>query len=199
MWNRQFSFHWRKPTRKNDTSLPLPSMNFRNPDQLRKNSPPTSRESREDVEQFPGLHPQCCIPSKPHQALGQAFTYIKEKSRDWCETLYVNQAQTVREVSFSGSNIKKPKRRQNQNHHQKQTQTHAHKTETVSWGISYCFSTKTTLFFYSIVNAAFFSCAFSLSAGADHQLLARDIMPDYNNPYRINEQFTMAKNVTFTM
>lgn len=46
------------------------------------------------------------MPGCPSQAQVWAVTYIEEKSRDWCEALHMNQAQTVREVSFSGSNIK---------------------------------------------------------------------------------------------
>lgn len=56
-------------------------------------------------------------PQLPQPGVRWGVTYIEQESRDWCEAIYVNQAQTDREVPFPGSNIEKPKKRQRKLNH----------------------------------------------------------------------------------
>jgi len=77
--------------------------------------------------------PQVQTSSCPGRARGWAGAYVEEESRDWCEALDVNQAQTVREVSFPGSNVKKPEK------------IIRKLKQTVSQGVCCCFPTKAAL------------------------------------------------------
>ena len=88
-------------------------MSFRNCGPLTKMSPAQEKPGRKKHRAEARCYtPQVQTPGCPGQARGWAATYIEEESRDWCEALYMNQAQTVREVSFPGSNIKKPKKKE---------------------------------------------------------------------------------------
>lgn len=110
-------------------------MSFRNCEHLRKMSPAQEEPGRNTRQRRGVILPRpepLAVP--PRQAWGRAVTYIEEESRDWCEALYMNQAQTVREMSFPGSNVKKPKKKEIRKLNQ-----------SVSQGIACCFLTKAAL------------------------------------------------------
>lgn len=78
---------------------------------------PRAGEAREKARAEQRCFTQGPDPNCPSQARGWGVTYIEQESRDWCEAIYVNQAQTDREVPFPGSNIEKPKKRQRKLNH----------------------------------------------------------------------------------
>lgn len=110
--------------------------------------------------------PQVQTPrAQPGTRLG--VTYVEQESRDWCEALHMNQAQTDREVSFPGSNIEKPKKRLRKLSHRK----------------SFLLpdKAKKQFFYYSVLSAVLFLSGFSLSNVANHEKTS-----DCNNTSIIN-------------